>query len=250
MITGEPGPPALAPEREAEDSPATPRPSPRRLEIAHVAATVFAERGFNAVGMREVAAAVGIRGPSLYNHFRSKEEILFEIALSVTRDTVEGFLSLSDVSAPLPERLAALLRAHIQHVAARRVEHLVAQAELKALSPEHRSRVLEYRTYYHRRIRDLVVAGQRSGDFAVVNDRYATRALMDMMNGVSGWYREEVSLDEVADNYIRLGIGGLLGYTGDTEALCAASARLIAESGVVIAELWPSSRSAEGAATS
>ncbi len=212
-----------------------PRKSARRLEIASAAARVFADSSYHTVGMREVAAAVGIRGASLYNHFSSKEEILYEIALSVTRDTVEGFLSVLDGSSPVAVRLAALIRAHLQHVAIMRVEHLVAIAEVKELLPEHRAHVLEYKTYYHRRVRDVIVAGHRSGDFASPNPRLATLALMDMLNSVSGWYRDEYDIDELADDYIRMGVGGLLAHPGDVDALCAESRTLLRESGVVIA---------------
>ena len=185
--------------------------------------------------MREgLAAAVGIRGASLYNHFSSKEEILYEIALSVTRDTVEGYISILDAPGTSAERLAALIRSHIQYVAIRRVEHLVAIAELKALTEEHRRHVLEYRTYYHRRVRDVITAGHRAGDFHTSDPRLATTALLDMLNGVSAWYRPETDVGELADGYIRLGIGGLLGHRGDLDDLCRTAVELIRSSGVVV----------------
>ncbi len=206
----------------------------RRRQIAIQAAQVFAASSYHTVGMREVAAAVGIRGASLYNHFSSKEEILYEIALSVTRDTVEGYIMILDSPGQPAERLAALIRSHIQHVAIRRVEHQVAIADLKALTDEHRKRVLDYRTYYHRRVRDLIVAGHRSGDFHAFDPALATTALLDMLNSVSAWYRPKMDVGDLADGYIKLGIGGLLGHQGDLDALCRASVELIRTSGVTV----------------
>ncbi len=221
------GDPAAASER-------TPKRTARRLQIATKAAQVFAASSYHTVGMREVAAAVGIRGASLYNHFSSKEEILYEIALSVTRDTVEGYLSILDAPGRSAERLAALIRLQIRHVAVRRVEHLVAIAELKALTDEHRRHVLDYRNYYHRRVRDVIIAGHRTGDFRTSNARRATTALMDMLNGVSAWYRPEIDVDHLADDYIRLGVGGLLGYEGDLDELCRTAVELIETAGVAV----------------
>jgi AcrR family transcriptional regulator len=223
-------------EPEATPRPATTRSTPRRVEIAAQAALVFADSSYHTVGMREVAAAVGIRGASLYNHFSSKEEILYEIALSVTRDTVEGWISILDAPGRPAERLAALIRSHLQHVAARRVEHLVAIKEVRALTEEHRRHVLDYRTYYHRRVRDVIVAGHRTGDFSSANPRVATTALMDMLNGVSAWYRPEMDVGELADDYIRLGIGGLLGHDGDLDALCRRAVERIRTSGLTLLE--------------
>lgn len=212
----------------------SPQRTARRQEIAAKAAQVFAASSYHSVGMREIAAAVGMRGASLYNHFSSKEEILYEIALSVTGDTVEGYILILDAPGRAAERLAALIRAQIRLVAARRVELLVALAELQALTEEHRAHVLGYRTYYHRRVRDLITAGHQAGDFHSVNPRLATKALMDMLNGVSAWYRADTDLDQLTDDYIRLGVGGLLGYRGDLDALCRVAAELIESSGVVV----------------
>lgn len=48
----------------------------RREELIAVATRLFAERGYASVGMEDVGAAVGIAGPSIYNHFTSKAELL------------------------------------------------------------------------------------------------------------------------------------------------------------------------------
>lgn len=36
---------------------------------------LFAEKGYNATSVQEIASAVGIKAPSLYNHFKSKKHI-------------------------------------------------------------------------------------------------------------------------------------------------------------------------------
>lgn len=232
-------PASAAPAPRSPRSPASPQRTARRQEIAATAAQVFAASSYHTVGMREIAAAVGMRGASLYNHFSSKEEILYEIALSVTGDTVEGYVLILDAPGRPAERLAALIHAQIRLVAARRVELLVALAELQALTEEHREHVLGYRTYYHRRARDLIVAGHRAGDFHTANPRLATKALMDMLNGVSAWWRPETDLDQLIEDYIRLGIGGLLGYRGDLDELCRVAPAIIERSGVVLLQPQP-----------
>ncbi len=50
-----------------------------RQIIINQALTLFSERGYEGVSMRDIATAVGIQAPSLYNHFPSKESIFNSI---------------------------------------------------------------------------------------------------------------------------------------------------------------------------
>jgi AcrR family transcriptional regulator len=45
-------------------------------KILSVAATLFAESGYDNVSMRQIAERVGIKASSIYNHFSGKEQIL------------------------------------------------------------------------------------------------------------------------------------------------------------------------------
>jgi AcrR family transcriptional regulator len=47
--------------------------------IIEAATEIFAQRGFDAVSMSEISEAVGIKKPSLYYHFASKDKILENI---------------------------------------------------------------------------------------------------------------------------------------------------------------------------
>jgi AcrR family transcriptional regulator len=47
--------------------------------IFEVATTLFAQNGFDATSMREIAEGVGIKKASMYSHYKSKDEILEEI---------------------------------------------------------------------------------------------------------------------------------------------------------------------------
>ena len=56
--------------------------------ILKKAALLFKTKGFNAASMRELAEAVGVEAPSLYNHIGSKSELLqaicFKVAIEFT----------------------------------------------------------------------------------------------------------------------------------------------------------------------
>lgn len=190
----------------------------RRAEITTAAARFFAEHGYHTVGMREIAEAVGMRGASLYNHFASKEEVLYAIALGITKVPVDEHIPLLDAEGSPATRLAALLRAHIRNLAEHRVEHLVGLRELAALTPQHRAEITDYRRYYQRRVRDVVAAGVRAGEFAVGSPSRAAVAILDMVNGVSWWLRSDHDVDEIVESYVGFALDGILQHARSRSA--------------------------------
>ena len=69
---------------------------PTKDRILDSALTLFAEKGFDGVGVDLIAEKAGIKGPSLYKHFKSKEDILDAIIEKAEKYYKENFGSCSD----------------------------------------------------------------------------------------------------------------------------------------------------------
>jgi AcrR family transcriptional regulator len=67
--------PELGPGKGAQTS----RGAKRRDLILEVAATLFAENGFDSVAINDIGVAAGITGPAIYRYFSSKETLLVSI---------------------------------------------------------------------------------------------------------------------------------------------------------------------------
>jgi len=65
-------------------------PPSRREQILAAAAELFARHGFHGVGINDIGAAVGISGPALYRHFRSKDSMLGEMLTSISERLLAG----------------------------------------------------------------------------------------------------------------------------------------------------------------
>ena len=67
--TGAPGPPGPV-------AAGVLRPASRREELLLQAMRMFADRGYTQVGIEDIGSAVGITGPSVYNHWPAKLDLL------------------------------------------------------------------------------------------------------------------------------------------------------------------------------
>ncbi len=73
----------------------------RRERLLRVAREIFAERGYQATTMDDVAAAAGFTKPILYQHFSSKEALYNEIVHDASRHLIESLMNATKgVSGP------------------------------------------------------------------------------------------------------------------------------------------------------
>lgn len=99
----------------------------RRRQLFAVALTLFAERGYRATTMDDVAEAAGVTKPLLYQHFSSKRALYLELVDSVAKDLL-GEIGRATAAAQGPRQqvemgFAAYFRLVVTHEAAFRLLH-------------------------------------------------------------------------------------------------------------------------------
>ncbi len=157
----------------------------RRMLIA--AAHAFASKGYHATTTRDIASLAGMSPAAVYIHYRSKEELLFNISrvgheLSLTvLSSIEG----GDATERLRKAVAAFAGWHAEfHTTAR-----VVQYELGALSPEHHAEVAELRRGIEQQMRSFIADGVAEGTFDVPDLKGATLAVLSLCIDVARWYK-------------------------------------------------------------
>jgi TetR/AcrR family fatty acid metabolism transcriptional regulator len=82
----------------------------RRSQILAAAALVFARKGFDRATIADVAQAAGLAEGSIYNYFRSKDELLAHIPRQIAQPVLARFLERTPSPATVEEMEALLLQ--------------------------------------------------------------------------------------------------------------------------------------------
>jgi len=90
-----------------------------RATILAAAEQVFAEKGYAAARLEDVAARVGIRRASLVYHFRNKRELYEAVLGAVLGELLVRYRAVLGGDVPLAERLAGVVRVWVSFVGER-----------------------------------------------------------------------------------------------------------------------------------
>ncbi|WP_404850446.1 TetR/AcrR family transcriptional regulator [Dietzia kunjamensis] len=169
----------------------------KAAEIRRVALEMFATRGYDATSIRDIAAAAGIKGASMYHHFSSKEEILW----SLTEDALEALAAAwrtarfyADTDDPV-SMLRAFVRADVAFHTEHRTEANLVNSQLKSLSAEHYSRAVQMRGEFENELTGIVRACVDTGRHSVPDLRVTVYAILQMIAAIASWFDPDGPLD-------------------------------------------------------
>jgi TetR/AcrR family transcriptional regulator, cholesterol catabolism regulator len=185
-----------------------------------VAAELFAQKGFRATTVREIADAAGILSGSLYHHFDSKESIGDEILLSFINDVLADYRAAvssgeggSSASGSPRDVIEQIVRSTSQTLSRHRAALAMLQNDWSYFSTQHRF------AYLRKALNEIertwiaqFERGKEAGVFrADLDARLTYRLLRDVLWipsqwGATGGYTTE----QVADAILRLLFDGIL----------------------------------------
>jgi AcrR family transcriptional regulator len=208
------------------------RPSEETWRLIEAAALrLFAQKGFAAVGIREIAYEAGVSTAALYHYMSTKDDLL----TTIMRQSLERFLedahrAVSGIEQP-SQQIAALVRYHVFSHGQDQLRARVVDNEIRTLTIASSREILHLRDRYQDLWREAIDAGVRRRAFRVADPHMATLALLEMCNGVARWYdsRGELSLEEISDRFGEMALHLLGARTAHIRALPGARAAAIAE---------------------
>ncbi|SFF32448.1 transcriptional regulator, TetR family [Actinacidiphila alni] len=158
----------------------------RRLVIAAVQA--FAERGYHATTTRDIAGRAGMSPAALYIHYKTKEELLYQISKVGHLRSLAMLAEARDSEGSAAERLATAVRVFVRWHAEHHTTGRVVQYELGALAEEHHAEIVALRRQSEDAIRSIIKDGVTAGEFDVPEISGTTLAVLSLCIDVARWF--------------------------------------------------------------
>ncbi len=180
----------------------TKAPEVRRAEILATAAQIFQQKGYATSSVDEIVQALGVAKGTFYHYFKSKEEILFELARRTAEQMQEeAWLIAKKPSLSAIEKLCAVL--HAQHKVADEQEHIVDSMHLPANRALHEQINVETVLMLGEVFAYIVEQGNQEGVFQVTYSLATTQfilagSLFLFGEGVFPWTPEEKAERQIA----------------------------------------------------
>ena len=170
--------------------------------VREAALRLFAQHGYAAVSMRQIAGEVGVQAGALYNYTPDKQSLLFDLMKGHMDQLLAAWEARPETANPMAA-LEAFARFHIRFHSKRPEAVFISYMELRNLSPENFAVVEALRGQYEDALQVILEAGVDQGVFDVAEPKVATMAVIGMLTGVNTWYSAagRLSLERVEEIY-------------------------------------------------
>lgn len=191
------------------------RGSPAQRRLATAAVGLFYRQGALATSVRQITEACGMTPGALYNHFDSKDELLYVVVRDIHLRLESMLLAAQEAVAGDPAaELVAIVELYVSRHSDHQETARVANREYRLLGGAWRDEIIAIRRRLRDQVTGVLLAGQRKGVFDLVGGEDPAAAaltaipILDMCVHISEWFRAERPLShvELRERYVSLAL--------------------------------------------
>ena len=179
--------------------------------ITRKASSLFRKKGFTATSMRDIAEAIGVEAPSLYNHIESKNEILKNICFRIAKLFTDYLREVEVSHESNLAKIESIIRFHISMMIDEFESVYISDHEWKHLREPFLTDFTNQRRNYRSRLAAILQRGIDNKEINAVNPYVAVLTILSALSGIEGWQKSGKKIDAnlLEENMIKLLIEGL-----------------------------------------
>ncbi|HWH64105.1 MAG TPA: TetR/AcrR family transcriptional regulator [Ginsengibacter sp.] len=179
--------------------------------ITQKASLLFGKKGFTATSMRDIAEAIGVEAPSLYNHIESKNELLKDICFKIANLFTDHLKEVELSSKSSLSKIESIIRFHISMMINEFESVYISDHEWRHLHEPFLSDFKNQRRNYRSRLAAILQKGITRREINTVDPHVAVLTILSSLSGIEGWQRSGKRIDAnlLEENMIKILIEGL-----------------------------------------
>jgi TetR/AcrR family transcriptional regulator, cholesterol catabolism regulator len=154
----------------------------RRKEIFDASVHLFLEKGFTETSMREIAKAAGVGKSTLYDYYKSKDEIMVSYFEEEIKKIAVRAEEIIQADSSITEKLRKIMQMHLGYLVDSRQTFLKLSLEAQRLSADSQDQIQLHRHAYQDMLRELIEEGTRRGEFRPVNPLFTARSIFSLLS--------------------------------------------------------------------
>jgi AcrR family transcriptional regulator len=170
--------------------------SDRKTEIVNISATLFKEKGYSAVTMRDIAQAMNIKAASLYNHIKSKQEILELMIIAIAEEYTHTITEIVSSDDNAVQKLENVIQLHVD-ITVRNPDALASlNNDWMHLPDESLRYFLAMREEYEEKFRYIIKKGIADGEIRRLNQEVIIFSMLSTLRTLYLWYGRKKDFSE------------------------------------------------------
>lgn len=181
----------------------------RRRQIYEVVVDLIQRKGFHETSMREIAEAAGCGKSTLYDYFKTKDEILVFIFEEQSEELVKQAQKIAALDLPPQDRLRRIMKNHLAFMRANQGLHTRILYEAQRMKLESQKHINEKRYAYQDLVAGIIEEGIAAGYFRPVSPLSAARLLINSILSVLYTSRPSGTAEELLDEAVDIFLHGV-----------------------------------------
>ncbi len=176
-----------------------------KKKIKQTALDLFGQKGYEETSLSDIAAVVGIKKPSIYNHFSSKEEIFTDVIEDLIKSEITSYHKLHEIEHPgsAIEQVRRVFDSFCHRLLTTKEARLWKRVSFYPPDPFKEfisKKFYELEVEYSRLLRSIHDSGKRNGYFMHIDVDQFTASFLCLIDGVfleHHYYTEEIFKERI-----------------------------------------------------
>lgn len=162
----------------------------KRKRIVEAAQRLFYEKGYERTTLDDIAERLNVTKPFIYSYYKTKNELLHEIAQQCIDECLEAQSRILAGKASIAEKLARIIAEVAEIIINNQANTIIYLREEMNLDWHVAQKIREQRNEFDHRNMKLLRDGARSGALKVVDERVTARCIGGILVWCALWYRD------------------------------------------------------------